>query len=119
MNRPIITEESLNEVLWAHFPGFEEAFHTILPVARSWIEEMDLTKLETSARLSDAHARVYEITDAYLEAIRRAKRTDCVCDVFICIVPDIVWANCRPMSRIKGGVGDTPNARERRLRGQM
>src|SRR6188474_3502976 len=40
-NRPIPTDSDFDDVLWPHFPGFEEAFHTILPQTPSWIEELD------------------------------------------------------------------------------
>ena len=41
VNRPIPTDDNLNEVLWPHFPGFEEAFHAVLPTEPAWVEELD------------------------------------------------------------------------------
>jgi hypothetical protein len=41
MSRFIATESVLDEVLWPHWPGFEEAFHPVLPEEPAWVEEID------------------------------------------------------------------------------
>lgn len=119
LRRPILTGQEYDEVLWSHFPGFEESFHAIFPELATWEEPVDPAQLETAVHQADAHARVYGVTDLFLEAIQRAKRSDRVCDVFICVVPDIVWANCRPKSRIKDALGKSPNRQQKALRSQM
>ena len=40
MSRFIATESVLDEVLWPHWPGFEEAFHPVLPEEPAWVEEI-------------------------------------------------------------------------------
>lgn len=119
MSRPILSDEKYDSVLWPHFPGFEEAFHAILPDAPAWEGAVDIRKLETAVQQADAHARVYGVTDLFLEAIKTAKRSDQVCDVFICVVPDVVWANCRPLSRIKNALGKSPSRKKKILRSLM
>src|SRR5882757_6440705 len=41
MNRPILTDGDLDETLWPHFPGFEEAFHAVLPTEPAWVEQLE------------------------------------------------------------------------------
>lgn len=119
LSRPVLTEEDLDSVLWPHFPGFEESFHAILPVEPAWQERLDQAQLEQLVRKADQHARVFGIVDVFMNAIRRAKRTDDVCDVFFCVVPDIVWKNCRPKSRVAGALGKPLSNKKVELRRHM
>jgi len=119
LRRSIQTDEALDSVLWPHFPGFEEAFHAIFPDAPTWEEQIDQVQLENLARQADRHARVFGVTDAYLEAIRRAKRSDAVCDVYVCVVPDLIWKNCRPKSRFADALGKSPTNKQIELRRHM
>jgi len=116
---PIFSDSELKEVLWPHFPGFEEAFHAIWPETPDWGENINEEKLITAASQSDDHKRVFSVVEIYLEVIRTAKRSDNVCDVFVCVIPEIVWKNCRPKSKVKNGVGERISSDERRLRSMM
>jgi len=116
---PVLTEEDLDSVLWPHFPGFEESFHAILPVEPAWEERLDQAQLERLVRNADQHARVFGIADVFMNAIRRAKRADDVCDMFFCVVPDIVWKNCRPKSRVAGALGKPLSNKKVELRRHM
>lgn len=111
LSRPVLTELGLDPVLWPHFPGFEEAFHAVLPFNPSWEEVLDEARLEQLVKLPDQHARVFGVADEFINAIRRAKRTDHVCDLYICVAPDIVWKTCRPKSRVAGALGKLSGAK--------
>lgn len=119
LSRPVLTTEDLDSVLWPHFPGFEESFHAALPVEPVWEECLDQAALEQLVRQADQHARVFGVADVFMNAIRRAKRTDDVCDVFLCVVPDIVWKNCRPESRVAGVLGKSLSNKQVELRRHM
>ena len=105
-----------NMHLWPPFPGFKEAFHCIFPEQPSWYIELDYKKLISLAKDFDAHKRAYDLVNLYLDAIRRATERDEKIDVIICVIPDIIWKNCRPQSKIKNGTGFKISAHERRLR---
>lgn len=119
LSRPILTDANLDPVLWPHFPGFEESFHSILPKEPTWEEHLEQAEVEKLVLQGDQHARVFGIADVFMNAIRRAKRADNVCDVFICVIPDIVWKNCRPESRVTGAVGKSLNSKQVELRRHM
>ena len=116
LNGPVNTEEDLDDVLWPHFPGFEEAFHATLPVTPAWSQEIDRTEIEKAVQNQDAHGRVFSVVSLYLDAMTAAKKKDDPFQLFLCVVPDIVFSLCRPKSRVKGGYGHRVIARERAWR---
>lgn len=105
MQRPIFTDADKDERLWAHYPGFEEAFHASLSNEPAWTGIVDEQKLAAAVSQNDEHERVYSVVNLYLDAMRVAKKRDESFHVFVCVVPDIVYTNCRPRSHIRDGVG--------------
>jgi hypothetical protein len=118
-NRPIPTDNDLDEVLWPHFPGFEEAFHAVLPTEPTWVEELDEAVVINAANNQDDHQRVFGVVSLFLSRIRAAKKSDEPFRFFIIVVPDVIYANCRVQSRFQGGYGHRLGRREQRLRSQM
>jgi len=106
-------------LLWTHFPGFEEAFHAILPSAPNWEGELDELVVRHAATERDDDKRVYGVTTMFLERIKVAKKSDERFDFFILVVPDIIYENCKPLSRVQDGHGYRPTKAERELRTQM
>lgn len=93
------------DALWPVFPGFNTAFAT------RWKPE-PLTKCVVAPEAIDAalhnrddHRRVRAITDLFLEPIRIAAERDDPPSVVVCVVPDRIWLNCRPLSRVSDGEG--------------
>ena len=76
VNRPIPTDSDLDEVLWPHFPGFEEAFHAVLPTEPAWVEELDELVVKNAASNLDDHLRVFGVVSLFLSQIRAAKKSD-------------------------------------------
>lgn len=113
--RPISTEGDLDETLWPDFPGFEEAFHTIWPTEEAWYGEVSEEAIRKACQIEDSHQRVFSVVNLYLEAMRIAKDRDDAFDLFICVVPDIVYSTCRVLS----GVGRVLKGKERRIRSVM
>ena len=105
VNRPIPTDNDLDEVLWPHFPGFEEAFHAVLPTEPAWVEELDELVVKNAATNLDDHQRVFGVVSLFLSQVRAAKKSDEPFRFFVIVVPDFVFANCRPLSRFQGGYG--------------
>lgn len=118
ISRPVLTGNYLDETLWPHFPGFEGAFHTRIPAEPAWSAELDTLTLKEAATEQDDHKRVCGVTSLYVAHLRSAKRLRPF-HFFAVIVPDFVFANCRPVSRFQGGHGRRLNRREQRMRAQM
>jgi hypothetical protein len=81
------------------FPGFDAAFGipwNSEPYLRS---ELDPLELHRRAHLDDKHQRVYETASLYADAILKEKHEgEDVVDLWLVVVPDFVWQNCRPRS---------------------
>ena len=119
INRPISTEDRWDEVLWPHYPGFEEAFHAVLPTDPAWVEELDDQVVKNAATELDAHKRVFAVVSLFLSRVRAAKKSDEPFRFFVIVVPDYVFANCRPLSRFMGGHGHRIGKREQKLRAEI
>lgn len=116
---PILTDDYLDEILWPHFPGYNEAFHAVLPDEPAWVEELDVLELKDAATDHDDHKRVFGVVSLFLERIRTAKKFLKEFDYFVVVVPDFVFTTCRPTSRFQGGHGQRLSKREQRLRALM
>jgi hypothetical protein len=119
MARPILTDDYLSEVLWPHFPGFEEGFHTALPIEPAWAEELDALALKDAATERDDHKRVFGVTSLFLDRLKAARMSDNPFHFFVVVVPDFVFATCRPLSRFPGGHGNRIGKREQRIRSRV
>ncbi len=113
---PVTTSDPEARRLWPTFPGFDAAFAAALPAAptRSW--SVSASELEDAARLADQSKRVAGVVDFYLQGMRNFSRGDESLDVILCVVPDYVYANCRPKSVVRDAIGARPSAAERRNR---
>jgi hypothetical protein len=112
INKPVLSEPELRVELWPHFPGFEAAFCSAWPKLPAWEFEIERTELLTASRDLDPNKRAYDLVNAYLNGMRIAIKRDDDFSVFICVVPDEVWLNCRTMSRVIGGTGFRPSKLE-------
>jgi hypothetical protein len=119
MARSILTGNYLDEAVWPHFPGFEGAFHARLPVEPAWATELDTLELKDAATERDDHKRVFSVTSFYLNRITEVKKPGKPLHFIAVIVPDFVFANCRPVSRFQGGHGQRLSKREQRMRALM
>lgn len=119
LNGPIEPPKDKSDVLWPHFPGFEEAMHAEFPAEPPVIETIDPAEIKRAAFEPDDHKRVFEVTNLYLDAIKALARKDAHIDVAICVVPEFVFKNCRPLSKVSKGKGSRPSKKEVRLRRQV
>ena len=107
--------------LWPTFPGFEVAFASIWPESPTWTIAIDNQKLSDASRDMDPNKRASAVVELYLDGIQRLSKRDDPLGVIVCVVPDVVHANCRPRSRVVDGIGYALRSRTRtqRIRGQL
>lgn len=116
MNCPAIEAPRGNQRLWPPFPGFEAAFCSRWPPEPIWSYSIDRDELIRASRRREAHERAFSVVEHYLEGLRRASVRDEKIGVAICVVPDEVWLNCRPKSRVASPVGPVVSASRVRSR---
>jgi hypothetical protein len=118
VGRPVLTESHLNDVLWPHFPGFEEAFEAVLPEP-AWVGELDTLALKDAATERDDHKRVFGVASLFLDRLKAAKKSGQPFHFFVVVVPDFIFMTCRTLSRFHGGHGSRIGKREQRIRSQI
>jgi hypothetical protein len=108
----------INEKLWPPYPGFDAAFASTWPEQPVCVKALDADALADASRDLDPNKRAYEVVNQYLNAIRTVVKRDETPKVIVCVVPEGVWMNCRPESRVADavGVGVKVSARERSQR---
>ncbi len=107
MNAPQI-EESSKLRLWPPFPGFKEAFSCEFPNTPSWIHNIDENKLLEASRYKNEYERTYRVANMFIEAFDILEKKDESFDIAIIVVPDEIYMNCRPESRVKESWGYRP-----------
>lgn len=118
---PIYPEPGLDEKIWPMYPGFEAAFACLWPDKPSRTFLLNEENLINAARQRDPYRRVFGVVEQYLEAISVMHKRDEPIDAMICVVPEIVYTNCRPLSRVYDGIGYPVRRRilTERQRGQL
>lgn len=117
MNKPIFPGLGSNKRIWPTFPGFQEVFNCSLPETPAFTHDLDRERVLHASRNLNANERAYDVVEEYMKGISLiTTKRDETFHVLICIVPDEVWKNCRPESRLIGGWGSTISKREQRNR---
>jgi hypothetical protein len=85
------------------FPGFREVFRV------PWVPEPVLTieippaELEYACNKDDQHQRVYETVSAFAKRLEEIRvREETKPDLWFVVIPDLIYTNCRPRSRVAG-----------------
>lgn len=112
MNQPVVDAPRGNFRLWVPFPGFEVAYQAAWPTDAVGTYLVDAAQLDESSRHADPYQRAHAVVDLYLEGLRIANKRQERIDVAICVVPDEVWLNCRPESRVTDPVGNRVSGQE-------
>jgi hypothetical protein len=100
MTLPAAVPVAKSHRLWPPFPGFEAAFDARWPECPTESFAIDPTVLQAAARKGDPHERCFAVVNLYLGALERRNKLDATVNVAVCVVPDEVYANCRPKSRV-------------------
>jgi len=100
------------------FPGFEATFACRWPSKATKCFVVDDIALETESRNLDPNKRAFAVVDRYLSEIERIQQGDERVDVIVCVISDLVYVRCRPLSRLapNEGIGQRPTPRMRRER---
>ena len=108
LNQPLKPGEKYENRLWPPFPGFDVAFCSELPekaIRSHEIPEDDLIKSSTNI---DRNLRAFNVVEMYIEGIKKTEKMDDNFDVIICVVPELIYKNCRPKSYLEQGWGYKP-----------
>ena len=99
---------------WPPYCGFDAAFGT------RWQDpiktfSLDSRVLRECACKADRYERAYSVANLYIEPLAQVQRLDAKPALAICVVPDIVYENCRLQSSVsKSELSDMPKTREER-----
>ncbi len=105
--------------LWPAFPGFFTAFNSVFPATSEFQYAVSAPTIDEFAHDRDQYKRVYQLVDLYLNQISKIAERDERINVIICVIPDIIWLNCRPLSVVRtGATGEAIGKREALLRSQ-
>jgi len=104
------------KLLWPAFPGFEAAFHSSWSNKATRCFTLNRNELVKCARDKDPDKRTWFVVETYISAVERILQHEEIVSVIICVVPDIIYKNCRPESRIQDGTGVSISRSERKLR---
>lgn len=116
---PIVPDPARRQLrLWRPYPGFDTAFGANWPTEAAWTYEVDGTKLEALAYEGDRYRRAFEACGLYLKGLQIARQKDEHFGLFFCIIPKVVYQNCRPQSKVekKNRTGWKPSKEELQLR---
>lgn len=89
-----------NFALWTPYPGYEAAFGARWEPKPLAEYELSPTSLSESSRKHDVHQRCSAVVQHYLDLFPQIRKLDTRPSIAICVVPDEVYVNCRPESRI-------------------
>jgi hypothetical protein len=116
MAQPSVGAPDNNFRLWPPFPGFESAFCAKWHPEPVWSYAIDPTELHEAAFKRQQHERAFSVVEHYLRGLKIAYEMDAKIGVAVCVVPDEVWDNCRPESRVINPIGDSFSRKELKIR---
>lgn len=108
MNAPAACEDISRHRPWPPYPGFDVAFGAPWPKPAKCYE-IDLPVLDGAARKADRFERAFAVASLYVEPVQGIKKLDNEPALAVCIVPDVVYENCRPKSYVTNPSSDPPD----------
>lgn len=106
---------AVSRPLWPAYPGFAVAYGEAWAKGPAWSRALDEGRLLKASRHNDKFKRAYDTANYYLDAIKLASKRDESFGVVVCVIPDEVWENCRPLSHVKDGEGVATSKHEREV----
>lgn len=95
--------EKVNRLHLANFPGLEETFGITFDPAECPGYALDAREIDRRSRIINPHEAVGKVVELYLDRAKRHLTNDeRTIDVWIIVVPEIVFERCRPASRRTG-----------------
>lgn len=87
----------------SNFPGLEEAFGLLISPGEFVEREIDLNELDNATRTVNRHEAVRKAGDLYIREIENHdKNEERNVDVWIFILPELVFKRCKPLSQRSG-----------------
>ena len=112
LKQPIQTTDMANNALWPLFPGFENIFSTLLPSGASCYMTIEMAPISVALKKADRFQRVGEVVEMYFKQVKKISSLDERIDLIYCVVPDEVFRDCRPESRVLNPTGKSPSKKE-------
>jgi hypothetical protein len=92
-----------NRLRLSKFPGLEEAFGIMVSPGEFVQRTVDYTALDDATRTVNQHEAVRKAVDLYVGEIERYdKNEEKTVDVWMFILPEIIFEHCKPLSRRTG-----------------
>lgn len=92
-----------NRLHLSNFPGMEEVFGLVVSPAEFVEKSIDLDTLDNATRTVNQHEAVRKAVDLYIAQIEHHDQNEeRTIDVWIFILPELVFDRCKPLSRRSG-----------------
>jgi hypothetical protein len=92
-----------NRLHLSNFPGLEEAFSIMVSPGEFVQRTIDYKALDDATRTVNQHEAVRKAVDLYIGEIERHdKNEEKIVDVWMFILPEIIFERCKPLSRRTG-----------------
>lgn len=102
--------------LWPPFPGFDVAFGYPWPSKEIRTFPLDREALLTASRKGDVHERCYAVIGLILNHLETVQKLDIKPSVAVCIIPDEIFRNCRPLSVVSAPTTPRISSQTKKLR---
>ena len=87
----------------SNFPGLEEAFGLMISPAEFVERKIDLKALDDATKILNPYEAVRKAVDIYINEIdHHDKNEERTVDVWIFILPELIFERCKPLSRRSG-----------------
>lgn len=87
----------------SNFPGLEEAFGIMISPGEFVERKIDLTDLDNATKTVNLHEAVRKAVDLYVREIEHYDQNEeRTVDVWIFVLPELVFERCKPLSRRTG-----------------
>lgn len=116
MNKASFLPQKERHRLWPPYPGFEVAFGSKWNEEPAWAAIIDRPSLIEASNKRDPHERCFAVVEMFMELFKMTKKLDYHPNVAICVIPDVVWKNCRPQSQIAEPTDDGISAKRKKER---
>ncbi|WP_353070115.1 hypothetical protein RBB75_07930 [Tunturibacter empetritectus] len=95
--------DKANRLHLSNFPGLEEAFGLIVSPGEFVQRTIDLKALDEATRTLNQHEAVRKAVDLYVNEIERYdKNEEKTVDVWIFVLPELIFERCKPLARRSG-----------------
>ena len=104
IQKPLFAPES-KSIARPFFPGFESIFGIEFSLKPHIEVEITEEELNTNLSIKDNHKRIFNVVESYSSRIISTKvEDDITIDLWFVIIPDNVYALCRPLSKVYKGI---------------